>query len=169
MSQFRIARGEIPIVFLGSMTFQQRPIFRNDRNASLLIDALRYYEQRGDIQLHAFCVMPNHYHTVVELMRVDSVSQVIHRTHSLFVELLRREDVIARKQRVWSRRTWDVWIRNEDMYWQKIAYTLLNPWRAGLVPTPLSPYPLSNIEEWREQYGDDFLLDLFGRYARYGE
>jgi hypothetical protein len=48
------------------------------------------------------------------------------------------------------------------MYWQTIAYTLLNPWREGLVRHPLERYPFSNIGWWLEQEGEMFLLDIFG-------
>ncbi|MDZ4159172.1 MAG: hypothetical protein U1B80_05205, partial [Anaerolineaceae bacterium] len=48
-------------------------------------------------------------------------------------------------------------------YWQTIAYTLLNPWHEGMVSNPLEPYPFSNLREWREMEGDEFLLDLFAR------
>ena len=48
------------------------------------------------------------------------------------------------------------------MYWQIIAYTLLNPWLGGLVRHPLERYPYSNIGWWLDQEGETFLLDIFG-------
>ena len=55
------------------------------------------------------------------------------------------------------------------MYWQKVAYTLFNPWRAGMVSDPLEPYPFSDIAVWIEREGEEFLLDLFSRYKRWAE
>lgn len=111
--------------------------------------------------------MPNHYHTLLRIRDGVALSKVIHATHSSYVHALNRREKL--KQRIWARRTWDEWIRSDDMYWQKAAYILLNPWRAKLVRYPLDPYAFSSINEWRRKYGEEFLLDLFGRYARYGE
>jgi len=47
------------------------------------------------------------------------------------------------------------------MYWQKISYVLLNQWREGLVSDPMEPYPFSDLSEWLEREGEDFVKDLF--------
>ena len=41
------------------------------------------------------------------------------------------------------------------MFWQEIAYTLFNPWRAGIVEEPLSSYQFSNINEWISCEGEE--------------
>ena len=51
------------------------------------------------------------------------------------------------------------------MYWQKVAYTLFNPWRAGEVHDPLEPFEFSNIDEWRTREGDEFLIELFPTHS----
>lgn len=165
MSKIRIPWAESNIVFLSCTTFQRRPIFRDFITAELLLSALKFYERRKDFLLHAYCVMPDHYHLVMELQRVRSISRILNKVHSSFVTSMEGRGNPA-KQRFWSRNAWDVWIRNEEMYWQKVAYTLLNPWRAGLVAHPLDPYPFSNILEWRRRHGDEFMLDMFGQYGR---
>ena len=67
-----------------------------------------------------------------------------------------------RKVNIWQGNPWDKVIRNSEMYWQTIAYTLLNPWRVGLVSHPLERYPYSNIGLWLDLEGEAFLLDIFG-------
>ena len=66
-----------------------------------------------------------------------------------------------RKHKIWQGNCWDTVIRNERMYWQKIAYVLLNPWREGMVSDPMEPYPFSDLAEWLEREGEDFVKDLF--------
>ena len=73
------------------------------------------------------------------------------------------------KIKIWQGDSWDEVIRNEEMYWQKIAYTLLNPWRAGLVKDPLDKFPFSDIADWVQREGEEFLLELFSRYKRRSE
>jgi putative transposase len=160
--------GEIPIVFLSSTTHLRKPIFRDSQCSLLFIDILKRYEARGIFRIHTYCVMPDHYHILIELARGVTIRMVLQRIHSRFVwEHFSGRDNL--KTRIWSRKTWDVWIRSEWMYWQKVAYILLNPWRAQLVRNPLDPYPYSSIDFYRENYGDEFLLDLFGTYARWGD
>lgn len=106
-------------------TLQRRPIFRNVITATLFLSVLRFYQRRNDFLLHAFCIMPDHYHLVMELGRIRSLSRILNNIHSAFVTSM--DGKTERKTRYWSGNTWDVWIRNEEMYWQKVAYTLLIP------------------------------------------
>ena len=76
---------------------------------------------------------------------------------------------LGENRQIWSRNAWDEIIRNEDMYWQKLAYILLNPWRKGLVKDPLDIYLFSNIGSFITDKGESFLKELFCKYARYGE
>jgi hypothetical protein len=52
---------------------------------------------------------------------------------------------------------------------EKVAYTLFNVWREGLVNDPLESYPFSDLAKWLEREGEEFLLDLFSRYRRWFE
>lgn len=169
MAQFRITRAEIPIVFVSSSTYLRKRIFTDPGHASIFRTVLFDYQRRGDYRLDAFCIMPDHYHMVIQLLKDRSLTQVIHALHSLFCERMKRFRGVRMKERIWSRRTWDVWIWDDWMYWQKIAYVLLNPWRAGLVKDPLDDYPYSDIRKWKMERGEEFLLDLFGTYGREGE
>lgn len=157
---------ECPIVFITNVTFQRRKLFSRLENAELLIRLLHEGQSRYDYRIYAFCIMPDHYHALLEFGGRCDLSVMLHRIHSYFAHSVQSQ---SPKARVWSRRAWDVWIRSEWMYWQKVAYILLNPWRAGLVRNPLDPYPYSSIQAYRTKHGDEFLYDLFGTYARRGE
>jgi hypothetical protein len=89
--------------------------------------------------------------------------------NSYIATLINRQLGNAIKVQIWEERPWDEVIRSEEMYWQKVAYTLLNPWRAGLVKDPFDDYPYSNLREWLEREGREFLQDLFGRYRHWAE
>src|SRR5437773_2321550 len=114
MSRLRIQNADSGIVFIGSSTLQRRPTFAEPLSAELLLSILRFYERRGDFLLHAFCIMPDHYHLVLEMRKVRLLSRILNNIHSAFVYNMagkRKTNV-----RYWSRHTWDVWIRNEAMY-----------------------------------------------------
>ena len=98
-----------------------------------------------------------------------TISQILHAVNSYTSTLINQQMECKPKVRIWEGNPWDEVIRDEEMYWQKIAYTLLNPWRAGLVKDPLDNFPFSDITDWLKREGEEFLLDLFSRYKRRSE
>ncbi|PYX95282.1 MAG: ribosomal-protein-alanine N-acetyltransferase [Acidobacteria bacterium] len=50
---------------VGSQTFQRRMYFQNERWARLFIETLYHYRQTGIFKLHAFVVMPEHFHILL--------------------------------------------------------------------------------------------------------
>ncbi len=166
----RIARTEeTNFVFVSSTTFQREQLFRDTRAMQWFLESIRHYERRGDIRLDTYCVMPDHYHAILEFTSNRTLTQILHDVHSLFVWRYHQELNERHVRRLWAHHSWDEWIRSETMYWQKVAYTLLNPWRAGLVDNPLDDYPGSNIAAWKERLTEKGLAELFGRFARSGE
>ncbi len=159
---------ETSLFFVSSTTYKKRPIFHQPVAVLKFQDAIKCYEVRGYYHLIAYCIMPNHYHLVLRLNQKHTVSQILHNIHSFFVhEYCRLNDIKPR--RFWARHSWIVGIDTEKLYWQKIAYTLLNPYRAGLVKSSINDYPYSDISEWKRRKGEKFLCDLFENYGRWGE
>lgn len=50
---------------------ERRPIFRDDRDRELWLKTLSETVQRFGIRVHAYCLMPNHYHLLVETPRAN--------------------------------------------------------------------------------------------------
>ena len=106
--------------------------------------------------------MPDHYHVVLQVGEKKTISQILHAVNSFTATQINQSLGIERKVKIWQGKPWDKVIRDSKMYWQTIAYTLLNPWRAGLVGHPLERYHYSNIGWWLEEEGETFLVDIFG-------
>jgi Transposase IS200 like len=51
--------------FATTKTSQGRPLLQSERNATLMIDLLRYYVAAGKFRLHDFVIMPNHVHLLM--------------------------------------------------------------------------------------------------------
>jgi len=132
----------------------------------LLVEQWRHYERNYAFQIHAYSILPDHYHVVLNVGKEKTISQILHAVHSYTTTLINQRQGRSRKIRIWQGNAWDEVIRDETMYWQKVAYTLLNPWREGLVEDPLTPYAFSNLKEWIDQQGVAFLSDLFARHSR---
>jgi putative transposase len=157
------------IFFLTAITYRRVPWFGRPLFANVLIEQWHYYASRFSFCLDAYCILPDHYHVVIQIDKNKTVSQILHAVHSYTATLINQSLGHSKKVKIWLGGAWDKEITNDKMYYQKVAYTLLNPWRAGLVCTTLDYYPYSNLSEWRDKYGDNFLLDLFSQFKRWGE
>ena len=66
--------------FATTRTSQGRPLLQSERNASLLIDVLRWYVAAGKFRLHDFVVMPDHLHLLMTVgggMTIERAMQFI--------------------------------------------------------------------------------------------
>ena len=150
------------IYFITSVTYLRRKLLAQSALAQIVVDQWRHYENAYEFQLHAYVIMPDHYHVVLQVGEKKTISQILHAVNSFTATQINQTLGSERKVKIWQGKPWDKVIRDSKMYWQTIAYTLLNPWREALVHHPLERYPFSNIGWWLEQEGETFLLDIFG-------
>lgn len=155
--------------FITNVTYERKPLFANTEYAQIVVNQWKHYESAYQFTLDAYCVLPDHCHVVLNVGALKTISQILNAVNSYIATLINREQGRKIKEKIWEGRPWDEVIRDEEMYWQKIAYTLLNPWRAGLVKEPFDVYPFSNLAEWLEQEGKEFMQDMFARYRRWSE
>ena len=101
--------------------------------AGSIIDALR----RGDdssYRLLAFTIMPNHAHVLMQQVKGHSLPVVVRNwkgRSAREINLLR-----SRSEPVWQLDYFDRYIRDEKHFTDVVAYILMNPVKAGLVPEP---------------------------------
>ena len=155
--------------FITAVTDRRQKWFAKPGFAQIAVDQWKHYETAYEFHLETYSILPDHYHVVLNVGEKKTISQILHAVDSYTVTLIGRQLGLQIKPRIWEDRPWDEVIRDENMYWQKAAYTLFNAWREGLVDHPLEPYPYSDLAEWLEREGRDFVLDLFSRYRRWTE
>lgn len=168
MSRIRLIVSEATY-FITSVTHQRRKWFVNPELAQIVVDQWKHYSVAYEFQLDTYCVMPDHYHIVLDVGKKKTISQILHAVDSYKATQINERVVNRTKVKIWQGGAWDEIVRDEEMYWQKVAYTLLNPWRAGLVKEPTDSYPFSDIDEWRKREGEEFLAEMFGKHSRFGE
>jgi len=100
--------------------------------AQAIISVMGRMARKKGIRIEAYCVMPDHVHTVVSL---DEDGDVRGWVRYLKREVARRCDM----PRMWRRSYWDRHARKSEDVWAMVAYVLDNPVRMGLV---------SEWEEW---------------------
>jgi len=154
------------IYFITAVTYERHLLFARHDLAQIVIDQWKHYAGVYEFKLDAYSVLPDHCHVVLQVGHHKTISQILHAVHSYTSTLINQSLDNPIKERIWQGSAWDEVIRDEEMYWQKIAYTLLNPWRAGIVSDPMDTYAFSNITEWIQREGGDFVNELFSKYKR---
>ena len=110
---------------------------RDRRLAEIVENALLHFDGER-YSLHAWCVMPNHAHTLFTPRAGFKMSEIAHSWKSFTANECNK--VLDRTGKFWERDPFDRYIRNEEHYRNAIAYIENNPIKAGLCEKP---------EDWR--------------------
>ncbi len=161
MRHGRLPRLDLPhhTYYLTSCTHNRRPLFRSGRSAQMLIDLYVGYRDRGDIRLHGYVVIPDHYHVLVTLAAERSISGLVRKIHSAFARRWRGwagDEAPAprkgRNRRIWQTRFYDHMVRDEEDWRTTLTYMHENPVRAGFVEIAID-YPWSSAMFWETGTG----------------
>ncbi len=110
---------------------------RDPRIAKMVEDSLLYFDAER-YRLLCWCVMPNHVHTMIEILPAHPLEEVLHSWKSFTSKEANR--ILKRKGNFWQREYHDRFIRDDDHYAWAFRYIKGNPVKAGLVAT---------AEDWR--------------------
>lgn len=116
--------------FVTSSTSQKRPILQTDRAAQLLVRIL--YELRVERRylLHAFVVMPDHFHVVVTVGSEMSIERAVQFIKGRFA--FRAGHELQFRAPVWERGFSETRIQDEEALDRTRQYIHANPVRRGL-------------------------------------
>lgn len=117
------------------------PILTQAENPSFLISWFFTAQRRRWINLHAFVVMPNHYHLVITLGKTVSLSEAIGKIDENTSRLIKR--AMKSKEVFWQDGLHDHLIRETEDVRKHIEYVHMNPVEAGLVEKP-EDWPFSS-------------------------
>jgi putative transposase len=146
---------------LSAACFEHKPIMLASRRLAEFADALlRGVEQTLGGAVHAWAVLPNHYHM---LARVDlgAFRRWIARLHNGKSTQWNRQDATPGRK-VWHRFS-DRWIRDERHYYASVNYIHGNPVKHGYVEDARM-WPWSSLHEYLEQFGRGKLLEWWREY-----
>ncbi len=117
--------------FVTICTFQRREAFVDSILNRTLLALLANHAQREHVILHAYCLMPDHIHLLVEMPGDGlSLSDWVGRIKGLSAGLSRR---MGLKGKLWQGRFYDHVLRREESIEQVAEYIVNNPVRKGLV------------------------------------
>jgi len=123
----------------------RRPLLQIHSLAQCLLDLFVSYRDRGDILLHAYVLMPDHYHVGLTVQAEPSISNLLRKIHSLSAQHCHRSLGIG--GRIWQRRFYDHVIRDERDWDAQFSYMHANPVLAKMVGNEVD-YPWSSARFW---------------------
>ncbi len=127
----------------------RKPFFRDTERARHLLERLGNLATEHSFRVHAYCIMPDHFHLLVEGSGADS-------NLPRFVNQLKQQSAHDEKARsgsqLWQRYFYDHILRPRDSMEAVAWYIWLNPVRKGLCGQP-EDYPFSGslTVEWKRK------------------
>jgi len=106
---------------------------RDPRAAEIVLDEFRHFDGTR-YRLHAWCVMPNHAHAVVEPFGPYTLPAILHSWKSYTAKAVNR--ALSRTGAFWQPEYYDHLIRNEEEFDHALRYVADNPAKAGLTDWP---------------------------------
>ncbi|MFN8002819.1 MAG: transposase [Acidobacteriota bacterium] len=110
---------------------------RDDRLAEEVEKSLLHFDAERYV-LHAWCIMPNHVHTLFTPEPGFAMSKISHSWKSFTANQCNK--LLGRSGQFWEHEPYDRYIRNEQHFGKALAYIENNPVKAGLCEKP---------EDWR--------------------
>ena len=128
------------IYHLITTTKDRCPYFSDIQLGRLVVCALRYQHDRGNINSLAFVVMPDHMHCLVQLNEATNLSKLMASVKSWSALQVRKAGKIS-NENIWQRGYHDHALRSDEDIQSVARYITANPLRAGLVED-IGKYPL---------------------------
>jgi putative transposase len=134
----RLAPQETRTYFITAVTAQRRSLFQVTATAELLQQTMLDYRSQGRFLLHAFVVMPDHFHALITPAPSISLEKAVQFIKGGFSFRLRS------KGDVWMRSFNETQIMSREKFTNCVRYIEGNPVRRGLVASP-DAYPYSSV------------------------
>jgi putative transposase len=116
--------------FVTSVCANRHPLFRDEQNARIFLDVLFGYRKQERFSIHAFVLMPDHFHGVItpgDVISLEKAVQFIKGGSSF-----RLGKVLPAKTEVWQRGFTLHRIESNEDFSKHVEYVHQNPVRAGL-------------------------------------
>jgi putative transposase len=108
-------------------------IYRGDGDRRIFLDVLAGVQARYNWTVHAYCLMTNHYHLLVETPDAN-LAQGMRQLNGVYTQRFNR--IYHRTGHVFQGRYKAILVQKENYLLELARYVVLNPVRAGMVSTP---------------------------------
>jgi len=139
----RLAPQETRTYFVTAVTARRRSLFQVTANAELLQRTVLEYRSQGRFLLHAFVIMPEHFHALITPAPEVSLEKAMQFIKGGFSFRLKS------KLDVWMRSFNETQIMTKEKFVRCSLYVEDNPVRRGLALTPeMYPFSSANGGPW---------------------
>ena len=133
----RLAPQETRTYLVTAVTAERRSLFQVTATAELLLKTILDYRSQGKFLLHAFVIMPDHFHALITPAPDVSLEKAMQFIKGGFSFRLKS------KRDVWMRSFNESQVSSEEKFLNCVRYIEENPVRRGLASTP-EEYPFSS-------------------------
>ena len=126
----RLAPQETRTYLVTAVTAQRRRLFQVTATAELLEQTILDYRSQGKFLLHAFVIMPDHFHALITPAPQVSLEKALQFIKGGFSFRLKS------KLDVWMRSFNESQIVSEEKFMNSVRYIQENPVRRGFVQSP---------------------------------
>lgn len=127
--------------FVTSRTWESRPLFTKRPACQIFIETLFHYRDEKAYQLHAFVLMPEHFHVILTPAQDTTLERAVQYIKGGSAHTMGRE--LNLRFPVWQRGFSDHRIRDPEDYSRHLRYIEQNPSKRKLVAVA-SEYPWSS-------------------------
>lgn len=128
-------------------------IFREDRDYDFLLSKIKKLIKQGDWIIYAYCLMPNHYHFLVEEKK-DRIAKFIGRLFTGYSIYFNKK--YRRQGTLFQDRFKSKIIQKENYFLTVSRYIHLNPYKSGITNDPMN-YPYSSLREYNNDVIDKII------------
>jgi len=123
---------------------QKEDIFSDDRDREKFLEIMKTTKDRYRYLLHAYCLMKNHYHLLLETPRANlsQIMQNINTSYTVYINKRHR-----RSGHLFQGRFKAIVVDKENYLLQLSRYIHLNPVRSGITTNPMN-YKWSSYQEF---------------------
>lgn len=118
------------ICFITIAVQDRRPVLGNPAVAAAVIEVLRQHARATGVQVHGYCIMPEHIHLVLSPSATCDITTFVGQYKNL---AQRAAWSLGVKGAFWQKRFWDHFVRADEQLERVVEYVLNNPVRRGLV------------------------------------
>jgi len=129
-SEMRLAPQDARTYFVTAVTAQRRSLFQVTATAELLEQTILDYRGQGKFLLHAFDIMPDHFHALITPAPQVSLEKTLQFIKGGFSFRLKS------KHDEWMRSFNESQVVSEEKFINSLHYIEANPVRRGLAATP---------------------------------
>ncbi|MCX6834546.1 MAG: transposase [candidate division Zixibacteria bacterium] len=142
MSKLLRHKHQSSLYFITCVTYDRRPILVE--HSDLFLSSLNRMKAAVDFTLHAWVILPDHFHLILDVGEVD-ISKTMQRIKLSFSADYRKRCGL-KEGRVWQARFWDHIVRDQADFNRHLDYIHYNPVKHGITAAPMK-WRFSSIHE----------------------